>query len=238
MVYINNMKKILIFGAHPDDAEFGCGGLIIKEIKAGNSVKIVICSLGEAGTSGTPAGRKKEAMDSARFMGAEVEFINLGGDCHIENSPKNTIKLAEIIRIYKPNIVLAQSLTQNQHPDHFIVSNMVRSAARLSRYGGLKELKKYKVHMIDALYYYPSSAELDKNPDIIIDVSAEYEAWVKAMHLHASQMKTLGYINLVSAKAHAIGASIGVDYAVPLWVNDPVVLESLGSLDASSRHYK
>ncbi|MBP6060681.1 MAG: PIG-L family deacetylase [Candidatus Pacebacteria bacterium] len=231
-------KKILIFGAHPDDAEFGCGGLIIKEVKAGHQVKIVVCSLGEAGTSGTPAGRKKEAMDSAKAMGAEVEFINLGGDCHIENNPKNTIKLAEIIRTYKPNIVLAQSLSENQHPDHFAVSHMTRSATRLARYGGLKELKKQKIHAIDALYYYPSSAELDKNPDIIVDVSGEYEAWARAMHMHKSQMQTKGYINLVSNKARAFGTLIGTEYAIPLWVNDPIVLDSIATLDVSGRHYK
>jgi LmbE family N-acetylglucosaminyl deacetylase len=239
MMYSKKMsKKILIFGAHPDDAEFGCGGLIIKEIKAGNEVKIVICSLGEAGTSGTPAGRKKEATDSAHFMGAEVEFINLGGDCHIENTPKSTIKLAEIIRVYKPNIVLAQSLTQNQHPDHFTVSNMVRSATRMARYGGLKEIKKHKVHLIDALYYYPSSVELDRAPDIVIDVSKEYDAWVKSMHMHKSQMETKGYINLVGSKAKALGASIGVEYAVGLWVNNPIVLDKISSLDRSPRNYK
>jgi len=76
-------KKILAFGAHPDDVEFGCGGLLIKEIQNGNQVKIVVCSLGEAGTNGTPASRKKEATDSAKWIGAEIECINLGGDCHI-----------------------------------------------------------------------------------------------------------------------------------------------------------
>ncbi len=231
-------KKILVFGAHPDDAEFGCGGLLIKEIKAGNEVKIVVCSLGEAGTNGTPESRKKEATNGAHAMGAEIEFIDLGGDCHIQNTPQNTIKLAEIIRTYQPNIVLAQSLSPNQHPAHFTVSGMVRAATRMARYGGLKEIKKHKVHAIDALYYYPSSAELDKSPDIIIDVSSEYEAWVKSMHMHESQMKTMGYINLVGSKAKALGASIGVEYAIPLWVNDPVVLANLSLLDNSSRKYK
>lgn len=232
------MKKILAFGAHPDDVEFGCGGLVIKEINKGTQVKIVICSLGEAGTNGTPAGRKKEAEGAAKFMGAEIEFINLGGDCHIENNPKNIIKLAEIIRKYQPNIVLAQSLDANQHPDHFVLANMARSASRYARYGGLKEIKKLKVHKIDALYYYPSSVSVDKGPDILIDVSAEYPKWVDAMQLHKSQMKTKGYINLVSSKAKYWGSSIGVEYAAGLWVNDPIRLESLSSLDVSSRNYK
>ena len=231
------MKKILVFGAHPDDVEFGCGGLVIKEINNGSMVKMVICSLGEAGTNGTPEGRKKEAQNAAKFIGAELEFINLGGDCHIENNPKNILKIAEIIRKEKPNIVLAQSLTENQHPDHLILSQMVRSACRYARYGGLNEIKKYKTHLVDALYYYPSSAEVDKKPDIIIDVSKEYDKWVKAMEQHTSQMGTKNYVNLVSSKAHFWGTSIGVEYAVGLWVNDPVRVDSLTSINKSKRDY-
>ncbi len=230
-------KKILAFGAHPDDVEFGCGGLLIKEIKNGNEVTIVIGSLGEAGTNGTPAGRKAEATAAAKHIGAQVVFLNLGGDCHIENTPKNILKLAEQIRKYTPHVVLAPSLTENQHPDHLIVAQMVRAAARYARYGGLTEIKKYPVHNIDALFYYPSSAEADKKPDIIVDVSNEYDAWATAMALHKSQMKTRGYINLVTSRAQALGASIGVKYATALWVNDPVRLESFSDLKVSSRNY-
>jgi LmbE family N-acetylglucosaminyl deacetylase len=50
------MKKILAIGAHPDDVEFGVAGLLIKEIEMGAQVKIVITSLGEAGSNGTPEG--------------------------------------------------------------------------------------------------------------------------------------------------------------------------------------
>jgi len=110
--------NILAIGAHPDDVEFGAAPLLIKELKKGNQAKIVVCSLGEAGTSGTPQGRKKEAMDAAKVVGAEIEFLNLGGDCHIEYNPQNGFKIAAILRKYKPNIVLAPSLMENQHPDH------------------------------------------------------------------------------------------------------------------------
>ncbi len=234
---MKNNKKILIFGAHPDDVEFGCGGLVIKEIKAGSQVKVVVCSLGEAGTNGTPEGRRMEAEAAAKFIGAEIEFIDLGGDCHIEDIPGNKIKLAEKIREFKPNIVLAQSLSENQHPDHYVLSKMVRDASRLARYGGLAEIKNIPVHNIDALYFYPSSAEIQGRPDIIVDVSAEEDAWVKAMEMHESQMKTRSYVNLVLSKARGVGASIGVKCAVGLWVNDPVTLESLSSLNVSSRNY-
>jgi N-acetylglucosamine malate deacetylase 1 len=230
------MKKILVFGAHPDDVEFGTGGLLIKEIEKGAKVKIVVCSFGEAGTNGTPSSRKAEAQASAKFIGAEIEFTELGGDSHMENSPKNALKLANIIRKYKPNIVLTTSVFENQHPDHLALSQMTRSACRLARYGGLKELKKLPVHTIDSLYFYPSSAGFEKKPDIIVDISPQYEKWVKAMSLHKSQMKTKNYINLISSRSRAYGASVGVEHASILWVNDIILVDSLTEL-SSSRNY-
>lgn len=230
------MKKILVFGAHPDDVEFGCGGLLIKEIKNGAKVKIVVCSLGEAGTNGTPESRKAESKACAKSIGAEIEFLNLGGDSHIETTPKNSIKIASIIRKYKPQIVLSTSLFENQHPDHLALAKMTRDACRLARYGGLKELKKLPVHNIESLYYYPSSVDSFPKPDIIIDVSDEHEAWVCLMSLHKSQMKTKDYLNMVSSRASAYGASIGASYATILWANDLIQVDSLTDIK-SSRSY-
>ena len=56
---------LLAFGAHPDDIEFGCGGVIAKETRAGRAAHFVICSRGEAGTHGTPKQRVAEAKKSA-----------------------------------------------------------------------------------------------------------------------------------------------------------------------------
>ena len=229
--------KILSFGAHPDDVEFGCGGLLIKEIQKGSKAKIVICSLGEAGTNGTPQVRKKEAAAAARLAGAEIEFINLGGDCRIEDTPKNAIKIAGIIRKYRPDVVLAPEMERNQDPDHYALAKLVHSACRLARYGGISELKKLAAHKINALYFYPSRAEWPSKPDIIIDVSDVKNLWEKTMSAHKSQMKTKAYHDLVFTKAAAMGASIGVKYAIGLWTNDPVRLGSLSDIPLSSRNY-
>ena len=230
------MKKILAIGAHPDDVEFGAGGLLIKELENGAEVTILVCSYGEAGTNGTPESRKKEAEDAAAYIGAKTLFIDLGGDCHITEAPKNALAIAEVIRTVRPDIILAPSQAENQHPDHLVVSHLARSASRLARYGGLAELKALPVHAIEAIYYFPSSAEMDKKPDILIDVSAHYEKWVASMTLHESQMQTRGYINIVSSKARAYGASIGVEYAAVLWTNDPVRVSTLSAMESSRKY--
>lgn len=229
--------KILAIGAHPDDIEFGMGGLMIKESEKGSKLKYLVCSLGEAGTNGNPKQRKQEAINSAKMIGAEIEFADFGGDCHIEDIPKNAIYIAKIIRQFKPNIVLAPEMQRNQHPDHYVVSKLAHSGSRLARYGGLKELKKLAVHKIDALYFYPSRAEWSNKPDIIVDVSAQKAKWEKTMSAHKSQMKTKSYHDLVFSKASAMGASIGVKYAVGLYANDPVRIDSLSDLSLSPRNY-
>ncbi len=229
--------KILAIGAHPDDVEFGAAPLLIKEIQKGNQAKIAVCSLGEAGTSGTPQGRKKEATDAANAIGAEIEFLNLGGDCHIECNPRNGFKIAAILRKFKPNIVLAPSLMENQHPDHLNLAKLTRDACRFARYGGLKELKSLPTHKVGMLYYYGSSAEWDKKPDLLVDVTDVERQWQKAMACHKSQMKTKQYIDLIFSKSRALGASCGVKYAVGLYSNDPIRLDRLSDITLSSRNY-
>jgi len=229
--------NILAIGAHPDDVEFGAAPLLIKEIKKGNQVKIVVCSLGEAGTNGTPEGRKKESEEAAKLIGAEIEFLNMGGDCHITDSPENGFKIAEVIRKYKPDFVLAPSQTKNQHRDHKTVSDLTRAACRFARYGGLKELAGEPVHKVGGLYFYASSAEWDKRPDIIIDVTDVHQKWEAAMSCHKSQMQTKAYLNLVNSKSAYLGTSVGVSYAIGLWANDPIRVDTISNLTLSSRNY-
>src|SRR5581483_3233737 len=130
---------LLAFGPHPDDLEFACGGVLALERRAGRPVHLVICSKGEAGTHGTPGQRVREAKEAARILGATIEFIQLDGDSHLEIRSKHTLRLAAIIRRVRPAIILAPTLVENQHPDHSKLGRLVSDAARVARYGGVKE---------------------------------------------------------------------------------------------------
>ena len=132
---------LLAFGAHPDDIEFGCGGVVAVETRAGRAAHLVVCSRGEAASHGTPAQRTAEAEKSAGILGATLEFAELGGDAHFQYSIARVLQLAEIVRRVRPGIVLAPAAVQNQHPDHACLGRMVRNACRLARYGGVEELK-------------------------------------------------------------------------------------------------
>ena len=235
------LAPLLAFGAHPDDIEFGCGGVIARETQAGRQVHFVVCSRGEAGTHGTPRERIAEARRAATLLGATVEFIELDGDVHLEIRAAHAIKLAGIIRRARPGIVLAPSAVENQHPDHAKLGRILRDAARLARYGGLKELRHLPPHAIEHLLFYavtPEAAPRDISP-VLIDVSAPetVAAWTAAMAAHQSQTATRNYMELQLTRARLFGARAGIGHAIALFPSDPLMFDSLAPLSRGARHF-
>jgi N-acetylglucosamine malate deacetylase 1 len=232
---------LLAFGAHPDDIEFGCGGVIALEAQAGRKVHFVICSRGEAGTHGTPKQRTAEAIRAAALLGATIEFLELDGDGHLEIRAAHAIKLAKIIRRIQPAVVLAPSLVQNQHPDHWRLGTLVRDAARLARFGGLKELRGQKPRAIDQLFFYavtPEAEPRDITP-VLIDVSAPeiIATWTAAMQAHASQVSARNYIELQLTRARLLGARAGIGHAIAVFPNEPLVFGSLAQTGRGARRF-
>src|SRR5258708_18927604 len=97
--------NILAIGAHPDDIEFGCARVLIQEVRRGNHVKLLVLAKGEAASSGTPESRDAEARAAAKLIGAEIEFMDFGGDCHMEHTPKHAFEIAAELRKVRPAIV-------------------------------------------------------------------------------------------------------------------------------------
>lgn len=235
------LAPLLAFGAHPDDLEFACGGIIAKETQLGRAVHFVICSRGEAGTSGTPAQRVDEAEKSAALLGATIEFIELDGDAHLEIRAAHAIKMAGIIRRTKPALLLAPSLVENQHPDHWRLGKIVRDAARLARYGGLAEVRDLAPHAIQQLLYYAVTHEAEPRDitPLLIDVSAPeiISRWKAAMEAHLSQTSARNYVELQLSRARSNGLRAGVEYATALFSNDALLLDSLSALQRGARRF-
>ena len=235
------LQPLLAFGAHPDDIEFGCGGVVAKETRAGRAAYFVICSRGEASSHGKPMQRVAEAKKSAGLLGATVDFIKLDGDAHLEVRVAHAIKLAIIIRRTRPGIVLAPSVVENQHPDHPRLGQLVRDACRLARYGGVRELRKLPSHAIDQLFYYAVTPEAEPPgvTPVLIDVSPPdvLKAWTIAMQAHASQAAARNYVELQLARARLRGLCAGCGHAIALFPGDPLVFESLAQAGRSARRF-
>jgi LmbE family N-acetylglucosaminyl deacetylase len=232
---------LLAFAAHPDDIEFGCGGVIARETSTGRAAHFIICSRGEAGSHGTPAQRVLEANRAARLLGASLEFIELDGDAHLEVCAAHAIKLAGIIRRLRPGIVLAPSLVENQHPDHPRLGRLVRDACRLARYGGVRELHRTPAHAIEQLFFYAVTVEAEP-PDItpiLIDVSSPevLQTWTAAMEAHVTQVSARNYVELQLTRARLRGLRVGSSHAIALFPNDPMVFDSLAQTSRGGRQF-
>jgi LmbE family N-acetylglucosaminyl deacetylase len=130
---------------------------------------------------------------------------------------------------------------ENQHPDHWRLGKLVRDAARLARYGGLKELRGKKPHPIGQLFYYavtPEAEPRDLTP-VLIDVSAPeiVAAWTAAMAAHATQTSARNYIELQLTRARLLGMRAGISHAIALFPGDPLVLDSLAQVGRGARRF-
>ena len=235
------LPPLLAFGAHPDDVEFDVGGVIVKETRAGRAAHIVVCSRGEAASHGSPEQRKLESEKAAELLGASLEMIDLDGDAHLELRSAHAIRLAGIIRRIRPGIVLAPSLVQNQHPDHWRLGTLVRDACRLARYGGLVQLKDAKPHAIAQLLFYADSPETEPRDltPLLVDISDPMivTTWKSAMEAHASQTSVREYVELQLTRARLNGLRAGIGHAIALFPNDPLIVDSLSQFTRSARRF-
>ena len=198
-----------------------------------------VCSRGEAASHGTPTARAEEAQQAAGILGATLEFVALDGDGRLEMRAANTRALAAVIRQTKPEIVLAPTPVENQHPDHSRLGRLVRDAARLARYAGVAELCEWPAHAIASLLFYAVTAEGEPpfGQPVLVDISAAatLAAWQAAMDAHGSQAATRPYAELQMARARVWGLRAGISHAQPLFPNDPLVFASLAALTRSAR---
>ena len=229
--------RLLAIGAHPDDIEFACGGILLVEVARGSEVFLRICSRGESGTNGTPDEREAEARAAAQSLRADLAFLDLGGDSHIEPSKANAFALAREIRTVKPDMLLTSVTTEDQHPDHATVGKLARDAARFARYGGITELRDLPPHAIThhLQYAVTAAAEPRDCTRIRVDISAHYEQWIALMECHQTQLRTRRYIDLQTARARLLGIEAGVEYAQALFANDDLLVDSLSDLPRSVR---
>jgi N-acetylglucosamine malate deacetylase 1 len=238
------MIDILVFAAHPDDAELACSGTIVKHIKQGK--KVVICDLtqGELGSRGDAKIRLKEAEASSKILQL-TDRINLGfRDGFFEVDEKHLLEVVKIIRHYQPKVILCNAPT-DRHPDHGRASELVYRANFLS---GLIKVetdhqgKKQKHYRTERLYKYIQDRYLQ--PDFVIDITQEMETKMQSILAFSSQFYKEGedtsapktpisskeFMEFVKARSREFGRNIGAEFGEgfiaerPLGVNDITTL--------------
>ncbi len=186
---MNNFDNIdiLAFAAHPDDVELSASGTLLKHISMGMKVGIVDLTRGELGTRGDETTRKNEAKNASDILGIHVRE-NLGmEDGFFEMNSENKLKIIEVIRKYKPRIVLANAI-DDRHPDHGRAAKLVAEAAFLS---GLPKIVttsnevKQEPYRPKAIYHYIQDYYL--KPDFVIDVTPFVEKKIESIKAYKTQ---------------------------------------------------
>ena len=131
---------IVVFAAHPDDAELAMGGSISEFTKAGLKVGVVDFSRGELGTRGNAETRKKEADESSKILGLTLRDNLSLPDGKIRPNENFVAKAVHEIRKYKPKIIFAPYFN-DRHPDHAGVSQIVKEAMFFS---GVEKFKTFE----------------------------------------------------------------------------------------------
>ncbi|MEJ7778399.1 MAG: bacillithiol biosynthesis deacetylase BshB1 [Daejeonella sp.] len=216
---------ILVFAVHPDDAELGCSGTILKHIAAGKKVGIIDLTRGELGTRGTAETRDRESADSTRILGLHVRE-NLGmRDGFFRNDEEHQLEIIKMIRKYRPEIVLSNAL-YDRHPDHGRAGDLVNEAVFL---GGLSKIKTdmdgldQKAFRPRLLLQYIQDRYI--NPDILVDISEFWEKKMECIHAFKTQffnpenddqqtyISSPDFLKVIEARSRELGKSIGAVYA-------------------------
>jgi N-acetylglucosamine malate deacetylase 1 len=143
--------RIIIFGAHPDDAEYRGAGVAMKWAKMGHHVKLVSATNGDIGhwqIAGGPLAqrRMKEVMEVGRRLGVTTEVLDIH-DGEILPTLENRRMITRLIRQWNADIVIANR-PNDYHPDHRYTSILVQDSA----------------YMVTVPFFCPDVPPLKKNP--------------------------------------------------------------------------
>lgn len=215
---------ILVFAVHPDDAELGCSGTILKHIALGKKVGIVDFTRGELGTRGTAETRDEEAAESAKILGLHVRENLRFKDGFFKNDETHQLEVIKMVRKYQPEIILTNAL-HDRHPDHARAGDLANDAIFLS---GLIKVET-KLDGVSQAAWRPRLVlqyiqDRYIEPDIIIDITDFIDQKEECIRAFKTQFDSKDnkepqtyisspeFLDSVTGRAREFGKQIGVKY--------------------------
>jgi len=215
---------ILVLAVHPDDAELGCSGTILKHIALGKKVGIVDFTRGELGSRGTAETRDTEAADSAKILGLHVRENLKFRDAFFKNDEAHQLEVIRIIRKYQPEIIFSNAL-RDRHPDHGKAGDLANDACFLS---GLAKIKTEDNGVEQELWRPRLNLQYIQDqyiqPDIIVDITPFMDIKIKSIKAFKTQfynpeldgpatyISSPEFFESVIGRAREFGKSIGATY--------------------------
>lgn len=184
--------RVLVFGAHPDDAEFKAGGVAAKWAKLGHHVKLVSVTNGDIGhwtMAGGPLAlrRSAEVQAAAKKLGTTSQVLDIH-DGELVPSLEYRRMITRVIREWKADIVISHR-PWDYHPDHRYVGVLVQDAAFMVTVPficpDVPPLKKNPVFLYSSDGFqkpYPFQ------PDVVVSLDDIFDQKLEALHELESQV--------------------------------------------------
>ncbi|HLH70316.1 MAG TPA: PIG-L deacetylase family protein [Candidatus Dormibacteraeota bacterium] len=189
------IRRVLCITAHPDDAEFFCGGTLLLLTRAGAKVDLVVVTSGDKGArepdldGPTLAMRREhEQLAAGRILGlSRVEFLR-HPDAGLIESLELRGELVREIRRSRPDLLITFDPTPQyrQHPDHRVVGRMALDAAWPCARDRLTHPDAGPPHETPEAWLFGAPAD---RIDLTVDVSGVLEEKIRARLEHRSQTR-------------------------------------------------
>jgi bacillithiol biosynthesis deacetylase BshB1 len=230
---------LLAIGAHPDDAEVGCGGVLASASLGGLRVGVADLTRGELATHGSPEQRGREADRAATILGLHERTALELPDGGVGTEPHHREVVVGLLRDLRPRLVLAP-YPEDRHPDHAATGRLVREACVLA---ALRKFSSGSPHRPTALYHYMVHQPIA--PSFVVDVSGVWSRKMEAVRAYESQFRPpdpeteIGggaFLPLIEARARFYGAMIGVERGEAFSSQGPIALDDLPGLHRVDAH--
>ncbi|HOM18229.1 MAG TPA: bacillithiol biosynthesis deacetylase BshB1 [Thermoguttaceae bacterium] len=225
---------VLVVAPHPDDAELGMGGTILRMIEEGLRVGILDLTDGEPTPYGNPTIRSQETADATKLLGLGWRE-NLGlANRRLEADLVNRAALAGVIRQTRPRWIFAP-YWEDAHPDHVAAAALTEAArfwAKLTK----SDLPGQPHWPERIFYYYCFHLHQAVQPAFVVDISPYWERKAALLACYRSQFlvgpaaEPPTLIERVRDYASVWGWSIGARYGEPFACREPIGLASFQGL--------
>src|SRR3990172_3558804 len=161
--------NILAIGAHPDDIEYGCGGMLAKYARRGHAVYMFVASDGALGGEGEV--RRREQKDSAQILGVREVFWGGYPDTEVPLSRELIVRLETVIRQVGPRMIFVNH-PDDTHQDH---RHLAQSAMSATRY-------------IPNFLFYEVPTTQNFHPNVYVDIQPVLDWKLASLEAHRSQV--------------------------------------------------